>query len=446
MPRLVSVDDDFNLPDVVNIRDTNLPDRLGAGQLSATFVPKWKATTAYLAGDPVLNPSGDVVTAKVNFTSGASYDAANWNASATAAAVAAKANTADVLPKWTANTAYTLNQRVISPSGETVRAKAAFTSGSLYDSTNWEYGTITGGSNIPTIKSPTDTRPGVWEYTHNSTTGYIFHLLAGANFGAPAAILAIGNDNGDGTSILLPNKAGGKAIVIDQRSTVTSATAYGLHATQSSSAAPLVRLEQNVDGAAAALQLLAFGTPTAGQHLLYVGDPTGQAGRIMAGTGIINWNRDIKISNKSSGEAASYLELSTSSAANSANTKKSFKHSDADYAFGATGSAGVYYPYKVAHSSSAYAFQTASNLTAADPLNPLPSEVGTWVTQFSIGHNTLAFFGATKVKKTGWSVATGTATRTTFDTTTVTLPELAQRVKALIDDLHATAGYGLLQS
>lgn len=35
----------------------------------------------------------------------------------------------------------------------------------------------------------------------------------------------------------------------------------------------------------------------------------------------------------------------------------------------------------------------------------------------------------------GWQAATGTATRTTFVTSTVTLPQLAERVKALIDDL-----------
>ncbi len=38
---------------------------------------------------------------------------------------------------------------------------------------------------------------------------------------------------------------------------------------------------------------------------------------------------------------------------------------------------------------------------------------------------------------TGWTAATGTATRTTFVTGTVTLPQLAERVKALIDDLTA---------
>lgn len=38
-------------------------------------------------------------------------------------------------------------------------------------------------------------------------------------------------------------------------------------------------------------------------------------------------------------------------------------------------------------------------------------------------------------RRTGWTAATGTATRTTFNTATVTLPQLAERVKALLDDL-----------
>ena len=46
--------------------------------------------------------------------------------------------------------------------------------------------------------------------------------------------------------------------------------------------------------------------------------------------------------------------------------------------------------------------------------------------------NNVAVVGATK---TGWTAATGTATRTTFATATVTLEQLAQRVKALLDDL-----------
>ena len=44
-------------------------------------------------------------------------------------------------------------------------------------------------------------------------------------------------------------------------------------------------------------------------------------------------------------------------------------------------------------------------------------------------------------RRTGWGAPTGTATRSGFDTAAVTLPNLAQRVKALIDDLTT---HGLL--
>ncbi|WP_157410216.1 hypothetical protein [Sphingobium xenophagum] len=40
-------------------------------------------------------------------------------------------------------------------------------------------------------------------------------------------------------------------------------------------------------------------------------------------------------------------------------------------------------------------------------------------------------------RRTGWAAATGTATRTTFATSTVTTAQLAERLKALIDDLTA---------
>jgi hypothetical protein len=64
--------------------------------------------------------------------------------------------------------------------------------------------------------------------------------------------------------------------------------------------------------------------------------------------------------------------------------------------------------------------------------------------KFSTLANTgsLGFCGTTPIaKRTGWTAATGTATRTTFVTGSVTLPVLAEHVKALIDDLTA---YGLI--
>jgi hypothetical protein len=54
----------------------------------------------------------------------------------------------------------------------------------------------------------------------------------------------------------------------------------------------------------------------------------------------------------------------------------------------------------------------------------------------------MGFNGTAPIAKpTGWGAATGTATRSTFVTGSVTLPTLAEHVKALIDDLTA---YGLI--
>jgi hypothetical protein len=64
------------------------------------------------------------------------------------------------------------------------------------------------------------------------------------------------------------------------------------------------------------------------------------------------------------------------------------------------------------------------------------TKIGTATTQ------KLGFYNATPVvKQAGIDAATGTATRTTFATGSVTTTQLAERVKALIDDLRA---YGLL--
>lgn len=51
----------------------------GSTQLTATSVTLWKASTAYKAGQAVLNPSGAVVTALADFTSGSTYDPTKWS-------------------------------------------------------------------------------------------------------------------------------------------------------------------------------------------------------------------------------------------------------------------------------------------------------------------------------------------------------------------------------
>ena len=98
-----------------------------------------------------------------------------------------------------------------------------------------------------------------------------------------------------------------------------------------------------------------------------------------------------------------------------------------------------------AHAAGEYV-QGSGNPTGQRPtfqFNP-----SSWLTQFT-GYLDLAqrlSVNGTQVvnaRHTGWGAPTGTPTRTTFATGSVTLPELAERVKALIDDL---TDHGLIGS
>jgi hypothetical protein len=61
----------------------------------------------------------------------------------------------------------------------------------------------------------------------------------------------------------------------------------------------------------------------------------------------------------------------------------------------------------------------------------------------SASNQLIGKWGSTPVARPGgWTAATGTATRTSFDTATVTLQQLAERVKALIDDNFTRGDHG----
>ena len=62
------------------------------------------------------------------------------------------------------------------------------------------------------------------------------------------------------------------------------------------------------------------------------------------------------------------------------------------------------------------------------------------VTRISAGQDGVGFFGARPRNHPGYGAATGFASRATFNTTRVSTAQLAQRVKAIIDDLKS---YGL---
>lgn len=94
---------------------------------------------------------------------------------------------------------------------------------------------------------------------------------------------------------------------------------------------------------------------------------------------------------------------------------------------------------------------TAGGFSYSHSADVLSISAGAGTTRMSIGSlnidmtlpldiTTSLSVNSTKVvgtRRTGWTAATGTATRTTFATGTVTLPVLAEHVKALIDDLIA---------
>ena len=63
------------LSNVDNTSDANKPVSTAQADL---FVPRFKPSTAYIAGQQVVSQTNDVVAALANFTSTASYNAANW--------------------------------------------------------------------------------------------------------------------------------------------------------------------------------------------------------------------------------------------------------------------------------------------------------------------------------------------------------------------------------
>lgn len=117
---------------------------------------------------------------------------------------------------------------------------------------------------------------------------------------------------------------------------------------------------------------------------------------------------------------------------------------------------GSAWHYEAGIGYGSYATMTALSLTVADEgalyfVNTVGVNYGLWratagafvkellaaspdvSTEYRVGGNKI--IGA---RKTGWATdPTGTLTRTTFDSTTVTLPDLAARVAALIVDLRS---------
>lgn len=150
-----------------------------------------------------------------------------------------------------------------------------------------------GASRQITVKAPGDTTDGLFDWNHNSGTGYLFHLTMGANTSATTFAIAIGLDGGLGKGILLANKKTGMGIVLNQQSTITATTAYGLHGLQQSTLAPVIALEQYAASSAPLIRFNSKSNATAGQKLAeFTGEPNGVYtlwGHVSAVDGSLNW-------------------------------------------------------------------------------------------------------------------------------------------------------------
>ncbi|AKU43343.1 hypothetical protein CPT_Silence6 [Bacillus phage Silence] len=217
------------------------------------------------------------------------------------------------------------------------------------------------------------------------------HLTNSLGFTGPY-IIGIGKDY-DGLGMMLPNKANGRMISGEQRATVTDINSEWLKVTQSSINAPLIRLEQNVEGAAAALQLQAFGTTTAAQHLLYVGNQQGEIGKIYSSDGALTWLKDIKVHdvNSSGGKLKLMSGAIVGQQSHILGDSKGFEW------YNYSGSPNIWYPFSIKANSNTLSIQAGANANAVGG--------ATYTSIISIQNTKLGFFGATPVtKRTGVAV------------------------------------------
>ncbi|WIE65966.1 hypothetical protein DEI99_005355 [Curtobacterium sp. MCLR17_036] len=152
--------------------------------------------------------------------------------------------------------------------------------------------TTTGTDDVTVLKPSGDVRPGVWEWVHDAPAGYLFHLLTGQNASSASALIGMGIDNG-GIGLFLNNKKTGVGISIQQNDSITSATAYGVYASQLSTKAPLIHVDQ-ADGAKHVLRVVASESSVETNELLEI-ITTGVSGGgyVSARSGTIYWKSDI---------------------------------------------------------------------------------------------------------------------------------------------------------
>jgi hypothetical protein len=287
-----------------------------------------------------------------------------------------------------------------------------------------------------------DGRDSALNFINDDTTGYVMHFTPGPNWSG-TSIIGIGTNvaSTTGNAVILSNKGSGThgLRLINQPTVTTGNGIYGTH----QGGGVFVFLE-SASGAAGALVSLSDASgalATAAKPIQAWGDQTGTVAEIMAADGTSRWRRNANAW-ISSGTAPRFVAASASAALATAHQAQLGGDIQGLQIYRYSGSSGSWYASRI--SSDATRTLTISMGYAAAAQG---SEVYTTVAQYKVASATnpqAGFLGAAPRSRSTIAAATGTATRTTFDTATVTLSQLAERVKALIDDFGATSGFGFL--
>lgn len=283
------------------------------------------------------------------------------------------------------------------------------------------------------MKTGVDGRAGMLNWIHDSTgIGFLLHMTTTVNTADGYGPIGIGVD-GKGTGITVRNKKSGIGINVQHASTVDQPNAYGLAVAHDSAVAPAIYCEQRIGATKPLMQLVSYDTNDSTWMLLFSG-ATGDAGGVRSNSGQLRWKKNVVV------DGSRFVARGFDG---TPDTNSDFVYMDkTGLEFAAySGTVSTWWTSMIKPSGTVLNFQIGDTGGAGGTSMETVIALG----HGGAGFKRLGFFGKTPVsKRAGWTTATGTATRTTFDTTSVTLPQLAEHVKALIDDLHATAGYGLL--
>jgi hypothetical protein len=156
--------------------------------------------------------------------------------------------------------------------------------------------------------TPVTGRPelATFEFKHDGSDSYIFHLTQGPNMGSAlgtgASLIGMGIDYA-GTGLFVNNKATGIGIKITQNPTISSATAYGMLVNCGEGAAPGVWMQQNPgagSNAQPACVFFAYASANVAQRLVEFRKPsistpsTGDLiGYVASGTGQLVWQSQL---------------------------------------------------------------------------------------------------------------------------------------------------------